>query len=535
MNDLRKGFKNTNTPIKPSGLIKIYDTLQLFKMRLGDQGYMHIDPTSLYCPDCEQLDCHDCLVTRLGLFPTLDFAVGKDNYRARLLSDLPMDLKDFADMMHQHTGAQLCIYAAWQNSRQELSWYCAASAGAVGWSEEHINKSWCLYNIHENGESLCYDVATAPPRVYGTFDGSYCPWFPATTQNSPAPQKLVEDYVKQMAAYHGLNTAIRWESGDEAENDDTRLINPMRLPDTVTHLRHPNDLLERDIWALVFHIVQGQRQQLPEGRTFQLLANLCYDKGTRLYTARILRQHQNDPLAHVKLVNMLPIIPAESEDSSEDNAVMQSVEQNNVSHEDDAAADDNADDNGSRVQHHKAADWFYRPFERAELDRLIVLAADDEDMVELLNLAWDYNSYYPVQCVQNYHQETACKCPHFPVQMPDPLAIIHYFKNTWLREETFQKTALMKDLLQPGAFSKMLRKNLWTHEPTETYFGGPYGVKMVALQLMRSLITTRMLRAGDKIPYWTCKQPRPETLNEWHQTIHSDCAVCLGQNEAVDK
>ncbi|KAG8795080.1 hypothetical protein FRC12_018123 [Ceratobasidium sp. 428] len=297
-----------------------------FCQRFRTEGFTHIDPESPYTPDVNAIERNEQLITRLSCFPTFDFAAGKDADRARLLKDLPQDLEDFVELMRQHTGAEICVFASWRNARDELSHFSAATPYSWGWISEERDKDWALFSIRENGDSLCYDVQHAPQRVYGAFDGSYRPWFPATTQNSPPPRKLIREYVHYMAEYHSLDTLIAWELGLESPDDNNRLINPVRLPAKLTHLIDPANMLDSDVWALTLHIIKGQHAQLPNSQVFQLLGNrmiaedthvisnvftprgLQYDEGSWLYLARCMSRNSSDILALVELINMLPLI-----------------------------------------------------------------------------------------------------------------------------------------------------------------------------------------------------------------------------------
>ncbi|KAG8795081.1 hypothetical protein FRC12_018124 [Ceratobasidium sp. 428] len=92
----------------------------------------------------------------------------------------------------------------------------------------------------------------------------------------------------------------------------------------------------------------------------------------------------------------------------------------------------------------------------------------------------------------------------------------------WLCGETFQYSELLHNVLQPRAFSQLLRADLLVHELPQTFFGGPCGVKLIALHLMRESWTTKLIRAGDNIPHRNAQVPEPKVLDEWKQCVESD-------------
>ncbi|KAG8694230.1 hypothetical protein FRC11_002362, partial [Ceratobasidium sp. 423] len=130
--------------------------------------------------------------------------------------------------------------------------------------------------------------------------------------------------------WQGGTLPVQFENGDEDVDEDKRVVNSMRLPDSVRYFLHPSKW-EGDDYALwEDHLWCGQKLYLPRHRRFQYSwlcgangeiffddiredmapeSQLCYDSSARIFTAQLLRNAKNDDLAHEECMFNMPFAP----------------------------------------------------------------------------------------------------------------------------------------------------------------------------------------------------------------------------------
>ncbi|KAG8705862.1 hypothetical protein FRC08_001404 [Ceratobasidium sp. 394] len=102
---------------KPSGLLQMDETNVMLHTRLSKQGYLEADKKSPYSRDTELQELTERLVSRLHMWPDVDFAASTDGERKMLLKDLPGDMNDLAWVLLLHTGAEIAIFGTWKTAR----------------------------------------------------------------------------------------------------------------------------------------------------------------------------------------------------------------------------------------------------------------------------------------------------------------------------------------------------------------------------------------------------------------------------------
>ncbi|KAG9095381.1 hypothetical protein FS749_010567 [Ceratobasidium sp. UAMH 11750] len=194
-------WKLPEGPLPPlSSLLEIHETLQTIRMRLCQQGYLQPGKDTPYSRDLMTHTFTERTATRLHMWPEVDMGVCTDLEWERLLKDLPTDIEDVATLLSNHTGAEIWVMAAWKDKEEHLNISSATSNLLLGWlSTVHYvdaQQQFGEYQLTHNGELLSCTVHNTAPPVYGAFDGSYRPWYPAVPETSSATQQLVIEYLE---------------------------------------------------------------------------------------------------------------------------------------------------------------------------------------------------------------------------------------------------------------------------------------------------------------------------------------------------
>ncbi|KAG8697840.1 hypothetical protein FRC08_006302 [Ceratobasidium sp. 394] len=469
MNDIKsksvgKG-KASKVPVpKPSGLMETRETTAYWRKRLAGQGYLTAGEKSPYTRDEAFKDLTERVASRLAMYPSVDFGAYTDDDRKRTLRDLPGDLDALVSVLAGHTGAEICILAGWRNEKDRLSVYSAASSHSRKWLTSDIEVDFANFQLENNGQLLTFHVRNAPPRVYGAFDGSFRPWFPSITKNCDCVVALLVEYIKYYALFQGITSMIAWEDGTEDREDSTRLINPKRLPAQVTHLIHPENMTNDQIWALIAYIIAGQRGLLTLQTVFQLLAgqpieedkfqiqwirargNLRFGPATRLYMARCIYRTEGDAQAH-------PLCQ-------------------------------------------------YSP-----------------TLTDLIEALWQYDEVGPISPPAGLYDLAADRCPHLPHANPNVHGFLGHFKSMWLIEDFWVKTTLFHKESSYENLSFFIRSDIFEHEPTGTLMSGPFAAKWLVLIIVRAEISWQQLRRNEMPPYRDVILP---DLAKWRLNIDSD-------------
>ncbi|KAG9092597.1 hypothetical protein FS749_015597 [Ceratobasidium sp. UAMH 11750] len=478
---------------KPSGEIDVEETTAYWRKRLARQGYIQLGDTSPYARDLPFKELTDRLVGRLHLYPGVDYGAYTDEDRRRVLKDLPWDLDALARVISGHTGAEISILAGWRNEQNQLSVYSASSPLTEEWMTEAMEEEFAQFQFEKNCQLLPLYVRQAPPRVYGAFDGSYRPWFPSITPDCTCPRALLREYVGYYQVFQHNKPPVPWESGTEGPNDNSRLINPLRLPEGVTHLRDPNVLDDEQVWKLIFHIIAGQRGNLPQQQMFQLLGRrtieedtglipwlgndheMRYGPANRLYVARCIFRTEGDAQAHRELINMLPPYPT--------------------------------------------PETRYFPFQEADFNQLKKLCEHKTELSELLDALWAYDEVGPISPPGEFYCYATRDCPHFPDTRPPPTGFLGHLGGIWFLKAFYDKTELFYPRAGVQALSDFIRSDVFEHEPTGTLMSGPYAAKWLVLTVVRAQINWLQLSNKEAPPY---RNPILPDLAKWHNTIDSD-------------
>ncbi|KAG9089368.1 hypothetical protein FS749_001388 [Ceratobasidium sp. UAMH 11750] len=369
----------------------------------------------------------------------------------------------------------------------------ASSPLTEEWMTEAMEEEFAQFQFEKNSQLLPLHVRQAPPRVYGAFDGSYRPWFPSITPGCTCPRALLREYVGYYQVFQHNKPPVPWESGTEGPNDSSRLINPLRLPEGVTHLQDPNLMSDEHIWKLIFHIIAGQRGLLAQQKIFQLLGRrtiqedtglipwlgndheMRFGPGSRLYVARCIFRTEGDAQAHRELINMLPPYPT--------------------------------------------PETRYYPFQEADFNQLKKLCEHKPELGELLDALWEYDEAGPISPPGEFYRYATRDCPHFPEARPPPTGFLGHLGGIWFIKAFYDKSELFYPRAGIQALSDFIRSNLFEHEPTATLMSGPYAAKWLVLTVVRAEINWLQLSNKEAPPY---RNPTYPDLPKWRSLIDSD-------------
>ncbi|QRV99058.1 hypothetical protein RhiJN_27077 [Ceratobasidium sp. AG-Ba] len=279
--------------------------------------------------------------------------------------------------------------------------------------------------------------------------------------------------VKQMwANYQSLNNKAA-----DAESIDDRLVHPDRLPEDWTYMPDPDGWTNAMHIAFARKIYADQHGITPGPERFQFLgskrlrddvtlvetiadgSSIRYDLYLRMYVARILKPAYDDRQVLLELRNMLPV----------------ELEQN-----------------------------LYTPFPPAA-QQLIVEATNDHSGPRgvMFDLD-DYEACYPVQAKSPLWTSVLQTIRVFPLDAglpPGDVALNFWGNKTWPAAPCFDREAALHVHYHPTGLLRWLKEDILTHKPTRTAFGGPYGIKMPFLALVRFAQASMRIKQGELPPY----------------------------------
>ncbi|KAG8776454.1 hypothetical protein FRC12_000906 [Ceratobasidium sp. 428] len=497
---------------RPTGLLELVETFDGLKKKYAGQAYVHPGHDEPYTRDYQRIEAATGLVSRLAMFPDADFAIRGDADRERILKSLPRDLDEIAQLINGQTGAEIAILAGWRGSDNKFyEHHSSASMLTSRFVDRALVHDFGSFQLGENS-ALLPDarVLNASPRVYGSFDGSYKPWFPCVDLESTALAGLIIAQGGSFwfsAAWQNIRGEINWETGDETPDDFRRLISPNRLPIDVDYLRNPYEMSPQDRIEVVNHILNGQAGNVDPEQTFQLLGGrapaddtalqtwpapgsyLRYGPASRMYIGRLMFHAENDTQAQLEKKNMLPKQPIPVN----------------------------------------------RYFAFPDIQELQGLSQHHPGMLQLLNETQNYDIVTPIAPPREMMDVIRKRIPILQIQEPPtPSSSFRYLKVGHVPHRFIDETN--EDVREHVDFSRLIRSGFFVHEPTRTAFGGPWGVKWAVLVILWLEVTWQQINIG-KILY-PSSIILPE-IGRWRASIDSDIAYLSNlvedSHERVDR
>ncbi|QRV96457.1 hypothetical protein RhiJN_24475 [Ceratobasidium sp. AG-Ba] len=146
----------------------------------------------------------------------------------------------------------------------------------------------------------------------------------------------------------------------------------------------------------------------------------------------------------------------------------------------------------------------YAPFPPAA-QQLIVAATDNHSGLRgvMFDLD-DYEACYPVQAKSPLWTSVLQTIRVFPLDAglpPGDVALNFWSNENWPAAPCFDREAALHVHYHPTSLLRWLKEDILTHKPTQTAFGGPYGIKMPFLALVCFAQASMRIKQGELPPY----------------------------------
>ncbi|KAG8696769.1 hypothetical protein FRC11_000494, partial [Ceratobasidium sp. 423] len=452
----------TGIPIKPpQGVVELYDSIEWIRRRHMGLGLLHLNKWSPYARPSIINDQQTIFASRMLTWERDDYGSVSDEQRQRNRADIPQDIEDFISIMHAKTSAEFYIIAGWSHNPTTYQFYDAASLHSEAMLEDRPNDDWnggiardrfLEYQLYHNANIAYTNFEDGFPWIYAMFDGSFRPVLPLMHFNNRFKLPIWVAFFDAQWEWQGGTLPVQFENGDEDVDEDKRVVNSMRLPDSVRYFLHPSKW-EGDDYALwEDHLWCGQKLYLPRHRRFQYSwlrgangeiffddiredmapeSRLRYDGSARIFTARLLRNAKNDDLAREERMFNMPFAPE-----------------------------------------HLDTDSFW---DEETIQEVAAHCHDESIMLKLVEELTRFEATGPIQATRGKWKQYQELHPEFAHDCPENDLSIDAIGGWWLPPIYFPAKRRREAQLALADLSEFVRGRAMRHETTNTMLAGRYG------------------------------------------------------------